>query len=69
MSLYDGERDVSIFLANPITADKLFRLGTACDVTIMFTASMDNAAVYDVVLELEGVQARCEADAGVGNCP
>jgi Concanavalin A-like lectin/glucanases superfamily len=66
---YDGERDISRLGTNALSDDKLFNLGRAGDNANMYTGSMDNVAVYDFVLQPGDVQARCEADAGVGNCP
>ncbi len=48
---YESQRGISILETNAITDDKLFYLGKAGDNANMHTGSMDNATVYDFVLE------------------
>ncbi len=63
---YENQLDISILGTNAVTESGVLDFATP---THMFTGALDNVAVYDFVLEPGDVQARCEADAGVGNCP
>ncbi|MEJ2202117.1 MAG: hypothetical protein P8X63_14040, partial [Desulfuromonadaceae bacterium] len=65
---YDNQVDISILGTNAVTGDGFLDFGSA-NIGNIFYGSMDNVAIYDFVLTPGDVQNRCEADAGVGNCP
>lgn len=65
---YESQIDISILGTNALSDGSDFHFGQA-NANNYYYGSMDNVALYDFVLQPGDVQARCEADSGVGNCP
>ncbi len=66
--VYENQVDISILGTNAVTDSSILDFGSAAT-GAKYTGTLDNVTMYDFVLDTGDVQARCEADAGVGNCP
>lgn len=66
--VFENQADVSLLGANPITGTGILNFGVAATGSA-YNGSLDSIAVYDFVLGPGDIDARCEADAGAGNCP
>lgn len=66
--VYENQVDISVLGTNAVTGTTGLNFGMAATGS-PYSGALDNIAVYDFVLEPGDIQARCEADVGIGNCP